>query len=595
METPQSRKTHKGGKVVRTEPVDMHLFDTEPMAREAFQRVGCLSFCQNMQRGHPEVARQFALQFDGRKTKVGDLEFEVTEASISAATGIPITGEKWFKAMALSSAYAKDLFKPEYQANDLSKSMPRSQLIEQFDRLLKIIQRYFTCEGRFNTLYQYHIRLLLHFTGKVEMNIPYYLLRSIGKMSDRIQAKSKDVDSSLFHSGLIRMLVSEELGKKEISWEHFVVTSHFKLDLAPTPQSQKASPLSPTSTSKAGTSRKRKGRAPVQVSEISKQVIEAEEEVCPSPHRDFSPPPPPGLEEVPSSTKATSKRGKKLLFPSSPPAVEIKGKRPFTRSSIPKEVFKEQSLPETPIQKKKGKGIENPVEEKQEAPVQKGKGKGIKRPLERKDETSVKDFEEPVIRNEETPVQRKKNKSKSIKEPDEVDKTLPMQEEEESEKNPIETVHATVPPDSQTYKRLIKQLRDARKEIAHLKEEDKVHLAQMKELMDGYSHTLDLARFAARKAQPLHRQLKNLYRQNRGFQSQNRKLKAELKHFQDEVAQRNLQVLVEAAIEDDKPTAKESTTTLKKPVNAKKKKSVVSIEDPLSTRKSVRLSVKMTK
>jgi hypothetical protein len=41
-----------------------------------------------------------------------------------------------------------------------------------------------------------------------------------------------------------------------------------------------------------------------------------------------------------------------------------------------------------------------------------------------------------------------------------------MQEEKESEKNPIETVHSTVPPDSQTYKRLIKQLRDVRKEIA---------------------------------------------------------------------------------------------------------------------------------
>ena len=139
METPKSKKAHKGGKIVRTEPVDMHLFDTDPMAREAFQRVGCLSFYQNMQRGHLEVEKEFALHFYGRKTKVGDLEFEVTEASISAAIGIPITGEKWFKAMVLSSSFAKDLFKPEYQANDLFKSMPRSQLIEQFDRLLKII------------------------------------------------------------------------------------------------------------------------------------------------------------------------------------------------------------------------------------------------------------------------------------------------------------------------------------------------------------------------------------------------------------------------------------------------------------------------
>ena len=61
------------------------------------------------------------------------------EASILAATKIPIIGEKWFKAMALSSAYAKDLFKPEYKANDFSKSMLRSQLIEQFDIILKII------------------------------------------------------------------------------------------------------------------------------------------------------------------------------------------------------------------------------------------------------------------------------------------------------------------------------------------------------------------------------------------------------------------------------------------------------------------------
>jgi hypothetical protein len=54
-------------------------------------------------------------------------------------------------------------------------------------------------------------------------------------------------------------------------------------------------------------------------------------------------------------------------------------------------------------------------------------------------------------------------------------------------------------------------------------------------------------------------------------------------------------VLVEAAIEDDKPAGKERTATPKKLVNAKKKKYVVSIEDPLSTRKSMRLSVKMTK
>jgi hypothetical protein len=36
METPQSKKAHKGGKIVRTELVDMRLFDTKPLEREAF-------------------------------------------------------------------------------------------------------------------------------------------------------------------------------------------------------------------------------------------------------------------------------------------------------------------------------------------------------------------------------------------------------------------------------------------------------------------------------------------------------------------------------------------------------------------------------
>jgi hypothetical protein len=63
----------------------------------------------------------------------------VTEASISAATGIPIIGEKWFKAMDFNAAYVKYFLKLEHQASDFSKGVPRNQLIEQFDKILRII------------------------------------------------------------------------------------------------------------------------------------------------------------------------------------------------------------------------------------------------------------------------------------------------------------------------------------------------------------------------------------------------------------------------------------------------------------------------
>jgi hypothetical protein len=83
--------------------------------------------------------------------------------------------------------------------------------------------------------------------------------------------------------------------------------------------------------------------------------------------------------------------------------------------------------------------------------------------------------------------------------------------------------------------------------------------------------------------------------QNKGFQSHNRKLKAELQHFQYEVAQRNLKVFVEDAIEKETPAAKENIAPLKKLVTAKRKNPVGPKEDPLSPRKSVRLSVRLMK
>jgi hypothetical protein len=72
-------------------------------------------------------------------------------------------------------------------------------------------------------------------------------------------------------------------------------------------------------------------------------------------------------------------------------------------------------------------------------------------------------------RKEETPVQKKKDKRKGIKKPDETNKAIPMQREEETKKNPIETVHVTTPPEIQIFKRLIRKLRDARKEVSQLK------------------------------------------------------------------------------------------------------------------------------
>jgi hypothetical protein len=83
---------------------------------------------------------------------VGNLELEVFEASIVAATEIPNIGESCFKSMILNASFSKDFLKPDYQKDNLSKRVPRSHLVQGFDKMMKTIQGYFTCEGRFKMI-----------------------------------------------------------------------------------------------------------------------------------------------------------------------------------------------------------------------------------------------------------------------------------------------------------------------------------------------------------------------------------------------------------------------------------------------------------
>jgi hypothetical protein len=146
MEIHEGKNIHKGGDIVRDEPQDMQLINSQPFFKESFQWVGCLDFFEKMQRRHHEVAKQFALNFSGEKTKVGVLEFEVSDQSIFLATKILDCGEKWFKSMSLNSSFSKEFLKPEYQGDNLSKGVPRSHMTECFDKMLRVTQRYFTCE-----------------------------------------------------------------------------------------------------------------------------------------------------------------------------------------------------------------------------------------------------------------------------------------------------------------------------------------------------------------------------------------------------------------------------------------------------------------
>jgi hypothetical protein len=194
-----------------------------------------------------------------------------------------------------------------------------------------------------------------------------------------------------------------------------------------------------------------------------------------SPQRELAPHPTLELEEVPSSTKTTAKKGRTLHFPSSTVAVETRVRRPFTRSSTHK------------------KDVETEVITKDYVPKKdRGKSDIVGKPIEVMTKDSV----------------QKKEKGKG-----------------ETIENHVDFINITTPLDNPTFKRLIRKLKDARKEVSRLKGERLTERRKMSELMDMYNEILDMARFTTIQFFPLHRKIQKLCRKNISIQFQNRKLK----------------------------------------------------------------------
>jgi hypothetical protein len=104
-------------------------------------------------------------------------------------TKIPMQEEKWFKGIPLDTSCYTDFIKPEYRNQKIGANIPSEYLLEPFEKLMNIILKYFNCEGRFDKVHQYHIRILMHFIGISPLNVPFSLCRSLGNMADSVQAK----------------------------------------------------------------------------------------------------------------------------------------------------------------------------------------------------------------------------------------------------------------------------------------------------------------------------------------------------------------------------------------------------------------------
>jgi hypothetical protein len=210
--------------VVRAEPNGCQALLTFDGAYSDLEEFGWLPFIRKFDGFNISVARQFALSFDGCRAKVGDVQLEITEQSLSLATNLPVKGQKWSKSYKVNDVPWTLLFRSR-TVNSCNRGLPAKMLKPRWYDLLMIIKQFVTCEGRYGFVFLFHLRLLMVFMG-FELSMPHYLHQSLFKMAKKY--KRSQADTSLFHVGLIKMLVVYELGIRRDSWHNFLNRNGFE-------------------------------------------------------------------------------------------------------------------------------------------------------------------------------------------------------------------------------------------------------------------------------------------------------------------------------------------------------------------------------
>ena len=117
--------------------------------------------------------------------------------------------------------------KPSCQAK-CKAIFPCSHLLDKYALLMKIVMKYFTYEDKFSIIYSYHIRLLIYFTRAKLLNMPYFLCKSIEKMSSNMKKRPPTQQmTSLFHHSLIKVIVTHQLDQQGIPWEEIIAHDDF--------------------------------------------------------------------------------------------------------------------------------------------------------------------------------------------------------------------------------------------------------------------------------------------------------------------------------------------------------------------------------
>ena len=155
------------------------------------------------------------------------LNFKLTVDLVAEATGIRNEGEMWFKKLPFTfnaQRYLIPGITPDWSKGILIQNF-RNEWVEP----VRVLQSYITCEERYAYVFKYYFRFLQHLVGESKMSLPFFLFRILQKMSSRVKGHQDHTTQSIFHHGLIKLIISIDLQKEGKTWDYFIFWSSFQI------------------------------------------------------------------------------------------------------------------------------------------------------------------------------------------------------------------------------------------------------------------------------------------------------------------------------------------------------------------------------
>jgi hypothetical protein len=118
----------KAGLVLRSEVDGVWYLEAHPEVVEFFKQTRVFAYCEKLTKFHQQVAEYFSISYDGRTAKVGKEEIIIDEAAIAEYTGLPRSGDYWFKTTIPSNTEFRSYLLPVHKDLIWKKGIPMSYL-----------------------------------------------------------------------------------------------------------------------------------------------------------------------------------------------------------------------------------------------------------------------------------------------------------------------------------------------------------------------------------------------------------------------------------------------------------------------------------